>query len=97
MTPKGYLLDTNVLSELLRKRPHPKVLRRVHAAPIARLKVSAMSVVELKAGTAERRRPQVTERKSRFRDVGACYKVTASDRRRCRAHVENTARRQGRG
>jgi predicted nucleic acid-binding protein len=52
VTPKGYLLDTNVISELLRKRPDAGVVRRLHAAPAARLKVSVMSVVELKAGTA---------------------------------------------
>ena len=50
MTPRGYLLDTNVLSELMRKRPDPGVVRRMHLAPAARLKASAMSVLELKAG-----------------------------------------------
>ncbi len=30
---RGYLLDTNVLSELLRKRPAPTVLKRLKNLP----------------------------------------------------------------
>jgi predicted nucleic acid-binding protein len=52
VTPRGFLLDTNVLSELLRKRPNEGVVRHLHAAAAARLHTSAMSVVELRAGAA---------------------------------------------
>ena len=52
MTPRGFLLDTNVLSELLRKRPDPGVVSRAHSVAAARLKTSAMCVAELRAGTS---------------------------------------------
>lgn len=49
---RGYLLDTNFLSELLRKHPSEVVLRRLRKVPQAELFVSAVSVMELRFGAA---------------------------------------------
>jgi len=52
----GYLLDTNVLSELLRKRPNERVLERMGRVPSESLLTSSISVTELRYGAA--RHPQ---------------------------------------
>lgn len=50
----GYLLDTNVLSELMRKRPAPQVMERMRAAPSHMLMTSSVCVMELRHGSARR-------------------------------------------
>lgn len=52
----GYLLDTNVLSEITKKRPDPGVLARLQAVPARLLATSVVCVTELRHGTA--RHPQ---------------------------------------
>ncbi len=52
----GLLLDTNVLSEVLKKRPSPRVLDRLKAASRGTLSTSVVSVWELRHGAA--RHPQ---------------------------------------
>ena len=52
----NYLLDTNVLSEILKKRPKPGVLDRLKATPSRSLTTSVVCVTELRYGTA--RHPQ---------------------------------------
>jgi len=47
----GYLLDTNVLSEIIRKRPSTTVLARLRDAPQNALFTSSVSVMELRFGT----------------------------------------------
>lgn len=47
---KGYLLDTNVLSELRRPRPEPKVVSFVSAQPLESLFVSAVTFAEIRFG-----------------------------------------------
>jgi len=47
---KGWLLDTNVLSELRRPRPEPKVLAFVAEEPLEKLFVSAVSLAEIRFG-----------------------------------------------
>ncbi|HLA77989.1 MAG TPA: PIN domain-containing protein [Vicinamibacteria bacterium] len=54
----GLLLDTNVLSEVLKKRPSPRVLDRLKAAPRDSLSTSVVSVWELRHGAT--RHPQGT-------------------------------------
>lgn len=54
----NYLLDTNVLSEILKKRPEPRVLERLRATPARSLATSAVCVTELRCGAA--RHPQGT-------------------------------------
>ena len=46
----GWLLDTNVLSELRRPRPEPKVVAFVAAQPLDLLFVSAVTLAELRFG-----------------------------------------------
>ena len=55
---KTYLLDTNVLSEILKKRPEPRVLERLRAVPARALTTSVVCVTELRYGAA--RHPQGT-------------------------------------
>ena len=49
---RGYLLDTNVLSELVRKRPSPAVLERLGSIPRDSLSTSSICVTELRYGAA---------------------------------------------
>jgi toxin FitB len=46
----GWLLDTNVLSELRRPRPEPKVMAFVAAQPLEQLYVSAVTLAEIRFG-----------------------------------------------
>lgn len=48
----GYLLDTNVLSELMRKRPSPAVVRRVQGLARRELFTSSLCFMELRFGAA---------------------------------------------
>jgi tRNA(fMet)-specific endonuclease VapC len=52
----GYLLDTNVLSELVRKEPSRDVIHRLRQVRGQRLTTSAVCVFELRHGTS--RHPQ---------------------------------------
>ena len=45
-----YLLDTNVVSELRRSKPHPAVLRWVEATPPEEVFLSAVTIGEIQAG-----------------------------------------------
>ncbi len=47
---KGWLLDTNVLSELRRPKPEPKVVAFVAAQPLDSLYVSAVTFAEIRFG-----------------------------------------------
>jgi predicted nucleic acid-binding protein len=46
----GWLLDTNVLSELRRPRPAPKVVAFVAAQPLESLHISAVTLAEIRFG-----------------------------------------------
>jgi len=46
----GWLLDTNVLSELRRPKPEPKVVAFVAAQPLDLLYVSAVTIAEIRFG-----------------------------------------------
>lgn len=46
----GFLLDTNVLSELRRPRPEPKVVAFVTAQPLDNLYVSSVVLAEIRFG-----------------------------------------------
>ena len=47
---RGWLLDTNVLSELRRPQPNPQVVAFVAAQPIAHLFVSTVTLAEIRFG-----------------------------------------------
>jgi toxin FitB len=46
----GWLLDTNILSELRRPRPEPKVVAFVAAQPLESLHISAVTLAEIRFG-----------------------------------------------
>jgi predicted nucleic acid-binding protein len=46
----GWLLDTNVLSELRRPKPEPKVVRFVADQPLELLHISVVTLVEIRFG-----------------------------------------------
>jgi toxin FitB len=46
----GWLLDTNILSELRRPKPEPKVLAFITARPLEQLYVSAVTFAEIRFG-----------------------------------------------
>jgi toxin FitB len=46
----GWLLDTNVLSELRRPRPEPKVVAFVAAQPLDSLYISSVTLAEIRFG-----------------------------------------------
>ena len=59
-----YLLDTNVVSELRRPRPHGAVLEWIAGVPAEQLFVSAVTVGEIQAGieiTREQDKPKAEE------------------------------------
>jgi tRNA(fMet)-specific endonuclease VapC len=49
---RGFLLDTNVLSEVIRKRPATTVVARLRAVPPQALFTSSICVMELRFGAA---------------------------------------------
>ena len=46
----GWLLDTNILSELRRPRPEPKVLAFIASQPLELLYVSSVTFAEIRFG-----------------------------------------------
>jgi len=77
-----YLLDTNVISELRKIRPHGAVLAWLNANEEARLFVSAVTVGELQAGVERTRRqdPAKASELERWVDgVPAVYRVLPMD------------------
>jgi len=53
---KGYLLDTNVVSELRKPKPHGAVVAWLDALSTSRIFLSAVTVGELQAGVERTRR-----------------------------------------
>ena len=64
MTARQYLLDTNVLSETRRHRPHERVLAFLAEAEPTSLFVSVLTLGELRKGVAARRKsdPELAHR-----------------------------------
>jgi predicted nucleic acid-binding protein len=64
LTDKGYLLDTNVLSELQKPRPDRRVLAFLNAAEGSFTSISVLTVGELRRGAElkRRRNPDDAER-----------------------------------
>jgi predicted nucleic acid-binding protein len=46
----GWLLDTNILSELRRPKPEPKVLAFVASQPLEKLHISVVTLAEIRFG-----------------------------------------------
>ena len=49
-----YLLDTNILSELIKRHPNPRLLSRLSSKPAHTLFTSSICVMELRYGSALR-------------------------------------------
>ena len=77
-----YLLDTNVVSELRRTKPHGAVLAWIQSVDDADLNISAVTLGELQAGV-ELTREQDEAKAQTLQDwvnlVAASYKVLAMD------------------
>jgi toxin FitB len=58
-----FLLDTNVVSELRKRKPHQGVIAWIEAAPDEALYISAVTVGEIQAGIEITRRQDVAEAK----------------------------------
>jgi predicted nucleic acid-binding protein len=50
-----YLLDTNILSELIKKQPSPHLMERIRSDPSDNLFTSSVCVMELRTGSSLRR------------------------------------------
>ncbi|MDE2463085.1 MAG: type II toxin-antitoxin system VapC family toxin [Alphaproteobacteria bacterium] len=83
-----YLLDTNVVSELRRVRPHGAVLAWLQDVPDADLHISAVTIGEIQSGieiTRERDQTKATEIEAWLEQVVETYNVLSMDGRAFRA------------
>jgi len=79
-----FLLDTNVVSELRRQRPHGAVVAWLRATPDAQLHLSAVTIGELQAGveiTRERDAAKAAEIEAWIDRVAATHNVLPMDAR----------------
>ena len=77
-----YLLDTNVVSELRRPRPHRGVLSWIRSVPPERLHLSAVTIGEIQAGieiTRERDAAKAAELEAWLDEVLASCSVLSMD------------------
>lgn len=79
---KSYLLDTNVVSELRKPRPHGGVVAWLQALDDAQLHVSAMTLGEIQAGielTREQAPDKAQEIEAWLEQVAQAYNVLPMD------------------
>lgn len=96
----NYLLDTNVLSELMKKRPNPQLISRLASLPSDSLATSCICVMELRYGSSLRddfeifwpRVQQEILSRVNILPVGAEETVIAGD---TLAHLQKTGRPVG--
>jgi predicted nucleic acid-binding protein len=77
-----YLLDTNIVSELRRPRPHGAVIGWLQSVPDAELHLAAVTVGELQAGvevTREQDPAKAAEIEAWIDQVAATYNVLPMD------------------
>jgi predicted nucleic acid-binding protein len=87
-----YLLDTNVISELRRERPHGAVLAWLRSVADADLHLSAVTIGEIQAGieiSRERDPAKAAEIEAWLEQVAQAYNVLGMDARafRCWARL----------
>ena len=83
-----YLLDTNVVSELRRRRPHGAVLAWLRNVPDSDIHLSAVTIGELQAGveiTREQDAAKAAEIETWLELVAATYNVLPMDARTFRS------------
>jgi toxin FitB len=93
-----YLLDTNVISELRRKRPHGAVVAWLRTVPDADLHISAATIGELQVGiemTREQNPARAAEIETWLEAVAATYNVLPMDGRIFRAWARLMHRQSG--
>jgi tRNA(fMet)-specific endonuclease VapC len=78
----GYLLDTNVLSETIRKRPDEAVVARLRGVPQAQCFTSVVCVMELHVGAKRHRQSHALWQRIE-RDVLARVRVVPFGHRAC--------------
>jgi len=91
-----YLLDTNVVSELRKARPHGAVVAWLEAVPDAELHLSAMTLGEIQAGieiTREQDAAKAGEIEAWLELVAATWNVLTADGRVFRAWARLMHRR----
>jgi hypothetical protein len=77
-----YLLDTNIISELRKTRPHGAVLAWRRSIPTHQLAIPAMVIAEIQSGIEMTRRqdaPKAQELERWLDDVMAYYTIVAAD------------------
>ena len=77
-----YLLDTNVVSELRKSKPHGGVLKWIQDIPDADLHISAVTIGEIQAGielTREQDEPKATELEQWLELVSGSFNVVPMD------------------
>ena len=93
-----YLLDTNVISELRRLKPHGAVLVWLEAAPRASLRIAAVTFGEIQRGielTRGRDPRRADEIEAWSRQVEQTFQVLAADADVFRRHARLMAARSG--
>ena len=79
-----YLLDTNVVSELRKPKPHGAVLQWIQSIPDADLHISAVTIGEIQAGielTREQDAAKATELEQWLQLVSGSFNVVPMDAR----------------
>ncbi|MBA3590061.1 type II toxin-antitoxin system VapC family toxin [Methylibium sp.] len=77
-----YLLDTNVVSEVRKRKPHDAVLAWLEAAPESALHVSAVTLGEIQAGieiTREQDRAKAEEIETWLEELAQSLQVLPAD------------------
>ena len=77
-----YLLDTNVVSELRKRKPHGAVVRWVQSVSDAELHISAVTIGEIQAGielTREQDEPKAIELEQWLELVSGSFNVVPMD------------------
>jgi toxin FitB len=91
-----YLLDTNVVSELRRVRPHGAVLAWLQAVRDEDLHISAVTIAEIQSGieiTREQDQAKAAEIEAWLEQVAETYNVLSMDARTFRAWARLMHRR----
>jgi toxin FitB len=93
-----YLLDTNVISELRRARPHGTVLAWLESVADSDLHLCAVTIGEIQSGieiTRETDKQKADEIEAWLEQVAATYNVLAMDARAFRCWARLMHRRSG--
>ncbi len=83
-----YLLDTNIVSELRRARPHGAVVARLESAREEDLHLSAVTIGEIQAGveiTREQDQAKAAEIEAWLEQVAETYNILSMDARTFRS------------